>query len=141
MLPFSRRLPLVLPRQEYDVWIAPYAQDYTHTLTKAGLPIKFLLPEEETPAVFITVNAVAGRPNTDLAIKFIDFSIRAEAQAGWAAALRYSPTNRATKLSPELAEQVIYGKENIDKLVKFDPIKINANRAAWTDEWNRTIAR
>jgi putative spermidine/putrescine transport system substrate-binding protein len=124
-----------------NAWIAPYAQDYTHTLTKAGLPIKFLLPEEGTPAVFITVNAVAGRPNTDLAIKFIDFSIRAEAQAGWAAALRYSPTNRATKLSPELAEQVIYGKENIDKLVKFDPITINANRAAWTDEWNRTIAR
>jgi putative spermidine/putrescine transport system substrate-binding protein len=122
-------------------WIAPYAQDYTHTLIKAGLPIKFVLPEEGTAAVFITANVVSGRPNTDLAIKFVDFSMRAEAQAGWAEALRYSPTNRETKLSQELAAQVIYGQDSINRLVKFDPVQTDANRAKWTEEWNKTIAR
>jgi putative spermidine/putrescine transport system substrate-binding protein len=124
-----------------NAWIAPYAQDYTYTLIKAGLPIAFILPEEGTPAVFITANVVAGRPNTDLAIKFVDFSLRAEAQAGWAEALHYSPTNKATRLSPEVASQVIYGPANVDKLLKFNPIQVNSERAKWTDQWNRTIAR
>ena len=45
-----------------NAWIAPYAQDYTHTLTKAGLPIKFRLPEEETPAVFISDDLAKHQP-------------------------------------------------------------------------------
>lgn len=124
-----------------NAWIASYAQDYTYTLTKAGLPVKFLLPKEGSTAIFITASAVAGRPNSDLAIKFIDFSIRREVQAGWAEALRYSPTNHETALTAELANQVIFGRENLDKLVKFDAVKLNKNRSDWTKEWNRAIAR
>lgn len=122
-------------------WIAPYAQDYTFTLTKAGLPIQFVQPKEGSPAIFITASAVSDRPHTDLAIKFINFSLRPEAQAGWVEALRYSPTNRETRLNADLANKVIFGADAVEKLVKFDPIKLNENRSKWTSEWNRTIAR
>jgi len=124
-----------------NAWIAAYAQDYTYTLTQAGLPIRFILPKEGAPAVFITARVVAGRPQTDLAIKFVDFSLRAEAQVGWVEALRYSPTNREAKLTAQQAESVIYGEENVKKLINFDPEKVNQNRAAWSQEWNRVIAR
>jgi putative spermidine/putrescine transport system substrate-binding protein len=124
-----------------NAWIAPYAQDYAYTLRKANLPVDFVLADEGAPAVYITASLVAGRPTTDLALKFIDFSLRPEAQVGWASALRYSPTNRMTKLPADLAKEVFYGEEAVKKLIKFDGMKINTDRPKWTEAWNQTVAK
>ncbi len=124
-----------------NAWIAAYAQDYAYTLIKAGLPVKFALPQEGAAFAPITVNAVAGRKNTDLAIKFVDFSIRAEASQGWAVGLRYSPTNKTAKLPPDVAADVIYGEAAAAKLVSFDAIKIGQAKANWDEAWKRAIAK
>ncbi|MBS3849566.1 ABC transporter substrate-binding protein [Devosia sp. J2-20] len=124
-----------------DAWIAPYASDYAFTLRKAGLPSGFAQGAEGTPASYITTNVVAGRPNTDLALKFVDMSISPEAQECFAEALRYSPTNSKAELSAEVAADVAYGEEGVAGLIRFDPAVIEANRTAWVEEWNKTIAR
>jgi putative spermidine/putrescine transport system substrate-binding protein len=124
-----------------NAWVAPYAQDYAYTLRKAGLPVRFVLPAEGAAGTFITINLVKGRPNTELALKFIDFSLRAEAQAGWAEALRYSPTSPAVSLPADVAGDVIYGEAAVGKLVGFDPVKVSELRPRWVDLWNRTLAR
>lgn len=121
--------------------LAAYAQDYAFTLQKAGLPVGFAQPDEGSPAFFITANVVANRPNIDLAKKFVDFSIRPEAQAGWAEAMRYSPSNRAAILPEEIAGALVYGEEAASRVMRFDPEVVNAERPAWTDAWNRAIAR
>ena len=124
-----------------NAWIAPYAQDYAYTLTKAGLPVKFVQPEEGGVLAPITVNLVAGTGKRDLALKFIDFSIRAEASKGWAEALRYTPTNKNAELSDEVASQVVYGEEEVSKLVTFDAEKIAEKRPSWNEAWSRAIAQ
>lgn len=124
-----------------NTWLAPYAQDYAFTLTKAGLPVKFILPVEGGVVAPITVNLVAGRPNRALALAFIDFSIRAEASKGWAQALRYTPTNKTVKLSDDVAAEVIYGEEQAATLITFDANKIGSNRAGWNEAWSRAIAK
>lgn len=124
-----------------DAWIAAYASDYAYTLRKAGLPTAFVQGSEGTPASLITANVVAGRPNQDLAMEFVDMSISPEAQACFAEKLRYSPTNAKAELSEEAAADVAYGEEGVSGLIRFDPVKIEANRSAWVDAWNRTIAR
>jgi putative spermidine/putrescine transport system substrate-binding protein len=124
-----------------DAWVAPYAQDYAFTLTSAGLPVKFVQPKEGAVFSPITVNLVAGRPNQALALKFIDYSLRAEASAGWAESFRYSPVNRKAQLSPAAKEGVLSGEEATKNLVTFDPIKIGQMRASWTEQWNRAIAK
>lgn len=124
-----------------NAWIAPYAQDYAYTLTKAGLPVKFVQPDEGGVLAPITVNLVAGTKKRDLALKFIDFSIRAEASKGWAEALRYTPTNKNAELSEEVASQVVYGEEDVAKLVTFDANEIAAKRSAWNEAWSRAIAK
>jgi len=121
--------------------LAAYAQDYAYTLRQAGLPVAFVQPQEGVAGVYITANVVAGRPNTELATQFVDFSLRAEAQVGWAEALRYSPTNATAELPPEVAADVLYGEEAIAGLVRFDPETINDQRPAWTDAWNRMVAQ
>ena len=124
-----------------NAWIAAYAQDYAYTLTKAGLPVKFILPDEGAALAPITVNLVKGRPNRDLALKFIDFSIRAEASRGWAMGLRYAPTNKEVKLPADVASQVAYGEAAVKKLVSFDWLKVGELRPKWNEAWKRTIAK
>lgn len=124
-----------------DAWVAPYASDYAFTLRKAGLPAKFVQGSEGTPASYITTNLVSGRPNQDLALKFIDKTISPEAQACFAEALRYSPTNAKAELSAEVAADVAYGEDGVKGLLRFDPKVIEANRAKWVEAWNKTIAR
>jgi putative spermidine/putrescine transport system substrate-binding protein len=124
-----------------DAWVAPYASDYAYTLRAAGLPAKFVQGSEGTPASYITASLVAGRPNQDLALEFIDREISPEAQTCFADALRYTPTNAKTKLSDEVAADVAYGENGVKSLLRFDPNVIEANRAAWVEAWNKTIAR
>lgn len=124
-----------------DAWVAPYASDYAYTLRKAGLPAAFVQGKEGTPASFITTNLVAGRDNQELALKFIDMSISAKAQACFAEQLRYSPTNAKVVLDGEVAADVAYGEEAVAGLIRFDPTVIEAKRSEWVDAWNRTIAR
>ncbi len=137
----SRSPDIQLNFAQNDAWLAPYAQDYAYALRKAGVPAKFVPPQEGVAGSLITINAVAGRPNRDLAMKFIDFSLRAEAQEMWAKDLRYSPVNKDLKLDPETAGDVIYGEEAVKKLVVFDPIKIGEKRQGWVNQWNRMIGK
>lgn len=124
-----------------DAWVASYASDYAYTLKKAGLPIAFVQGEEGTPASYITTNLVAGRDNTELAMQFIDMELSADAQACFAEALRYTPTNSKAELSEEAIADVVYGPEAVAGLLRFDPTVIEAKRQEWVDAWNRTIAR
>lgn len=137
----SRSPDIQLNFVQNDAWLAPYAQDYAFALRKAGVPARFALPQEGIAGSLITINAVAGRPNRDLALKFIDFSLRPEAQEAWAKDLRYSPVNKDLKLDAEIAGDVVYGEEAVKKLVVFDPIKIGEKRQGWVDQWNRLIGK
>jgi len=121
--------------------IAPYAQEYAYTLRAAGMPVGFIAPTDGAPVSYFTISAVSGRPNSELAKKFIDFSLSAEVQAGWAEAMRYSPTNKAATLADDVAGDVIYGEEAVSQTVRFDPEVVNANRPEWVEAWNRMIAQ
>lgn len=124
-----------------DTWLAPYPQDYAYTLVQAGLPVKYLPSVDGAPVAYVTANLVHGRDNQDLAIRFIDREISAEAQACFAEEMRYSPTNREVKLSPELAAELIVGEEAVSRLIRFDPVKVEENLKDYTRAWRRTVAR
>ncbi len=126
-----------------DVLIGPYANDHAYRLKADGAPIVFVTPEEGAAASFLTVNLVKGRPeaNKDLALKFIDYSLRPEVMAGWAEAARYSPMSPDSKLPEDVAADVVYGEEQISKLVAFDAAKIGQEKSAWIDAWNKLLAQ
>ena len=126
-----------------DVLVGPYANDHAYRLKASGAPIVFVAPEEGAAASFLTVNLVEGRPteNRDLALKFIDYSLRPEVMAGWAEAARYSPMSPLTELPQEVAEDVVYGEEEIAKLVAFDAAKIGELKPQWIDAWNKLLAQ
>lgn len=121
-------------------WLAPYAMDYAGTLQDAGLPVEFIVPKEGATASLITANVVEGRDNQDLATLFIDYELRADAQALFAENMRYSPVNTKAELSGDAADAVLTGDE-LDSIVVYAPGDIAAQRPAWTDEWNALITK
>lgn len=123
-----------------EAWLAPFAQDYAHTIRESGLPVKFVIPEEGAAAVYFTANLVANRPNQELAKKLIDFELSPEVQAAFARAMRYSPTNSKTELPPDVAQDVVYG-DAVDSLVRFDPVKIDSIRNSLVEDWKKLISR
>ena len=124
-----------------DAWISPYSSDYAFVLQDAGLPIGFVQGAEGTPGVYFTVNLVAGRPNQELSLQFIDRSISPEAQVCFAEEMGYAPTNVRAELTGELGENTPSGEAALSGLIRFDPLTIEARRAEWMDAWSRTIAR
>jgi len=120
-----------------DIWIMPYDTGNTYKTQQSGLPVAFATPKEGSPAVFITACIAKGAKNADVANGAIDYLLRPEAQVAIAQAMRWTASNKNTTLPPELAAEV----PAVDQLAQLDREKINANRAAWTERWNREIAR
>lgn len=120
-----------------DIWIMPYDTGNTFKLQQSGLPVAFATPEEGSPAVFITACVAKGAKNADIANAAIDAMLKPEAQIEIARAMRWTASNPDTKLPADLAAEV----PQVDRLAQLDRAKINSMRAAWTDRWNREIAR
>lgn len=121
--------------------IGTWNLDRVVNLASTGVPVKFVQPKEGTWGHKEVVTIVKGRPNTDLAYRWVDLMLSAEEQANTAKYIGLGPVNRNAKLDPETASNVLYGPQAIEKLVIPDWEVVNANRSAWTERWNKEIER
>ncbi|CRK51552.1 conserved exported hypothetical protein [Rhodococcus sp. RD6.2] len=123
-----------------DIWLAPYSQDYAETLRKAGQPVGFTMPSEGTTGSFITANAVAGRSNTDLATKFIDYALGVGAQEKFVTGMAYSPVNTKVAVPADLQSKILAGP-TLAKLTRFDAADLTSRSAEWQKQWQEQITR
>lgn len=122
-----------------SMWIAPMFDSQAHLLAESGMNVGFAYPQEGGFVTHNMINIVKGPPDREAAEAFIDYFLDADVQARWATAVRYGPTNKNAKLDPEVAEQVVYGPEQVTSMMYVDWDTINQNRAEWNDRWNREI--
>lgn len=120
-----------------DIWIMPYDTGNAFKVQQSGLPVAFATPEEGSPAVYITACVAKGAKNADVANAAIDAMLKPEAQIEIARTMRWTASNPDTKLPADLASEV----PSVSQLAQLDRAKINRMRAAWTERWNREIAR
>ena len=111
------------------------------SVAATGVPVEFVYPKEGTYGVKEVITLVKGRPNQDLAYKFIDMLLSKEEQENTAKFIGLGPVNRQAKLEGGFAKKVIYGSEFVNRLIFPDWTYINANRAAWTERWNKEVER
>lgn len=109
------------------------------TLKAKNFPIEFVYPKEGAVALVATGNVVKNAPNSELAQEFINYAIGEEAQKTFAKTVFFGPVNKNVKLDTDLANTVVYGEDQVKKLVKMDWKTINENRAAWTERINKEI--
>ncbi|WP_223596556.1 ABC transporter substrate-binding protein [Neobacillus bataviensis] len=109
------------------------------TLKQSGFPIEFVIPKEGAPALMSTVSVVKNAPHQELAQKFVNYVLSEEVQTDFANSLFDGPVNKNVKLSGDILDKIIYGQDEISKLVKVDWEYVNQKRSEWTERANKEI--
>jgi len=121
-----------------EAWLAPWTSDRALSQTAAKAPIALTVPKEG--AIYFTSHiAIAkGTKKKELAEKYLNVAISAEAQLMNAQGAFLGPANSKVKLEGSLAENLAYG-DTLKKLLAPDWNKMDQLRNDWTERWNREI--
>lgn len=111
------------------------------SLAATGVDVKFVYPKEGALALKIAVNIVKGRPNQDLAYKFINLMLTKQQQENNAEFVGIGPVNKTAVLQSPTAERVTYGAEAISRLFSADWDVVGEKRAEWTERWGKELER
>jgi putative spermidine/putrescine transport system substrate-binding protein len=127
--------------QQGQVDIGPGNFNAIQILKARGVPVEFAMPKEGAIAFKTTIHVVKNSPNAELAAKLIDSTLAPEVQAKLMdAPYLIVPTNTKVKMGGEIAK--VLAKDHDDMKKKFvfqDWKKINEQRSAWIERFNREI--
>lgn len=137
--PSSAKLAQLL--QTGEAALAVWGNGRALAVADQGSPVEFVFPKEGAVIILSSACVVNGAPRSALAKKFVRHVLSKEAQATLAISQGLGPVNSATKLPQDAIDRVVYGPEKINALIPLDHRKINLQRAAWTNRWNRTVER
>lgn len=123
-----------------DIAAAVWFADRVGAAARNGVPVAVVFPREGAIGILPTFAVPKGARNKALAEQYLNRALAPDAQRCFAENQYAGPTNRTVELSPELARLVPY-REAVEKLYFPPPEAVAANLPAWTDRWNREIAR
>ena len=126
--------------QQEQVDIAPYNFNFVQTLKAKGVPVEFVVPDTGlvgwTTSLHVTKNAV----EPDLAVQYIDSHLAADMQAEMEKPpYDIIPTNSRVPLAGAIAQTVAKTPADLAKIRGFDWVKINPQRTALIERFNREI--
>ncbi len=127
--------------QSGDIWLAVWGSSRVAAMQKAGFPLAMVRPKEGAVVLMTAACAITGAPDADLADKFLAWLVSPGVQGAYAAKYGAGPTNRTTKLPPDVASTVVYGEDQVRGLVALNWDVINRDRADWTRKWQRQVER
>jgi putative spermidine/putrescine transport system substrate-binding protein len=122
-----------------SAWIGYNGSARVHDFAATGAPVAMALPKEGGILYPQQFDIVANAPHPDLAQKFIDFTISAEAQKMIAESLLLGPVNKTVQLDDKAAAKVPYGEKNVTSLLNLDISPINQNLQALTARWTAMV--
>lgn len=127
--------------QQGQIDIGPGNFNAIQILKARDVPVEFVAPREGAIAFKTTVHIVKNSPNQELAQKLIDSLLAPEVQTKlMEAPYLIVPTNTKVKMGGEIAKVLAKDHEDMKAKFKFqDWKKINEQRSAWIEKFNREI--
>jgi len=126
--------------QQEEIDIAPQNFNFVQTLKAKGVDIEFAKLESGTPAWRTSLHIVEGAQKPDLALTYIDTAISAPIQTAMQRVpYEIIPTNGQVPLEGQVTKVLAATQADLAKFVYFDWAKINEQRGAWIDRFNREI--
>lgn len=122
-----------------SIWISPMFDGRIAGLKSEGFPVDMVCPKEGCFVTHTNANIVAGSESVELAAAFINEFMSAESQALFAELSGSGPVNKNTVLDDEVAANVIYGADQVAKLISLPWHDITPLRDAWIERWNREV--
>ena len=106
------------------------------TMQDAGVPVRYVIPQEGLYANLDYFSIPRGTPNRDLAFDLLNFALEPASQRAIGIHLHYGPTNRRVRFSGAAAQRVVWRADQLRKL-KFENAQYVASKTdEWTDRWN-----
>ncbi|MDJ1006578.1 MAG: extracellular solute-binding protein [Paracoccaceae bacterium] len=123
-----------------EVAMAPMISGYVLAALKEWDNIGFSFPTDPGPVlVRDMVCQVANSPNPELAAMFIELALSPATQQAYAEEILFGPTNSKAVISEQAAADTINTPEEVETLLQLDWPFLIAQRAEWTERWNREI--
>jgi spermidine/putrescine-binding protein len=123
-----------------DIAAAVWFSDRVGAAARNGVPVAVVFPREGAIGILPTFAIPQGARNKQLAERYMDTALSPEAQLCFAERQYAGPTNRRVELPAQLAALVPY-RESVDRLYFPPPEVVARNLPAWTERWNREVAR
>jgi putative spermidine/putrescine transport system substrate-binding protein len=118
--------------------VAVFTTTAANDMRRRGIPVNYVVPEPvymSPTAMGIMQNA----PNAEGARALVNWWNSAKVLAYRAETYGQSPMHRDVRLSPEAAKRVAHG-EQLKTLTTIDYEYVNAQRAKWTERFDREVA-
>jgi putative spermidine/putrescine transport system substrate-binding protein len=126
--------------QQEQIDIAPYNFNFVQTLKGKDVPVEFAVPATGPVGWSTSLHLTANAAEPDLAVRYIDTHLDAAVQT---AMLKppydVIPTNSKVKLEGAMTQSVAKSHEELGKIRTINWEKLNPQRGALIDRFNREI--
>ena len=126
--------------QQEQVDIAPYNFNFVQTLKGKGVPVELAIPETGSVGWETSLHLVANAAEPDLAVKYIDLHLEAGIQQEMLKPpYDVIPTNASVKFEGAITTAIAKSGADLAKIHHIDWAKLNPQRGALIDRFNREI--
>ena len=126
--------------QQEQVDIAPYNFNFVQTLKGKGVPVELAMPETGPVGWRTSLHLVKGGVEPDLAVQYIDSHLAAEVQGQMLKPpFDVIPTNGKVLLAGDISQAIAKTHADLAKIRTIDWEKINPQRGALIERFNREI--
>jgi putative spermidine/putrescine transport system substrate-binding protein len=126
--------------QQEQVDIAPYNFNFVQTLKAKGVPVEFVVPDTGLVGWSTSMHLTHNAAEPDLAVQYIDSHLAAEMQAEMEKPpYDIIPTNGKVPLAGAITQTVARTPADLSRIRGFDWIRINPQRSALIERFNREI--
>jgi putative spermidine/putrescine transport system substrate-binding protein len=126
--------------QQEQIDIAPYNFNFVQTLKAKGVPVELSIPATGAVGWSTSLHVVANAAEPDLAVQYIDLHLDAAIQELMLKPpYDVIPTNIKVKLEGTITKALARTQEDLAKIRTIDWAKLNPQRAALIDRFNREI--
>ncbi|WP_226935945.1 ABC transporter substrate-binding protein [Pseudogemmobacter faecipullorum] len=123
-----------------EIDLAVWYPDRAGVAIKSGLPLAVAYPEEGAVGIRPTISIPKGAENAELAEKFVDIVLSAEAQKCFSEAQVIGPVNTKVVVEGEYAS-ILPTAEQASRMLFLDPETMARLMPDWTRRWQREVLR
>lgn len=126
--------------QQEQIDIAPYNFNFVQTLKAKDVPVEFAVPETGAAGWETSLHLVANAQESDLAVKYIDLHLDPAIQAQvMKQPYDVIPTSSKVALEGAITKSLAKTHDDLSKVRGFDWEKLNPQRGALIERFNREI--
>ena len=126
--------------QQEQIDIAPYNFNFVQTLKAKGVPVELSIPDSGAVGWTTSLHLTAHAAEPELAVTYIDTHLDPVVQAAMLKPpFDVIPTNRKVPLQGPITQSIARSHDDLAKLRGFDWAKLNPQRGALIDRFNREI--